>query len=51
MGERTGLDYPSVVAVARWMDLTPDVMSQVRQLELGAMTAYTGKEIETILYG
>ena len=51
MGERTGLDYTAVVCVAQFLGYDADVFQQVRYLELGAMTAYSGKDIGTVLDG
>ena len=53
MGEQTGIDYTAVFAVARVlkMDATPDLLEQIRLLELGALTAIRGGDIETLLNG
>lgn len=51
MGERTGLDYTAVIALAKYLKHKPDIFMQVRYLELGAMTAYSGKELEVLIDG
>lgn len=51
MGDRIGLDYTAVVSVAQFMGHDRDVFQQVRYLELGAMMAYGGKDIEALLDG
>lgn len=51
MGERIGLDYTAIVSVATFMGFKPEVMQQVRYLEIGALIAYRGKELETVLDG
>jgi len=50
-GDRVGLDYTAVVSVAQFMGLGSEIMPQIRYLELGALTAFCGKELETIFDG
>jgi len=49
MGGRVGLDYAAVVAVAQFRGCKPDVMEQVRYLEMGALIAYANKDLEAVL--
>jgi len=51
MGERIGLDYTAVVCMAQFLGHPPEIMQQIRYLELGALTAYGGKALESILDG
>lgn len=51
MGERLGLDYSAVVSVAQFLGYGSEVFQQLRYLELGALTAYNGKALETLLDG
>jgi hypothetical protein len=51
MGQRIGLDYTAVVAVARFCGHDHTVLIDIRHLELGAMIAYMGKDLESVLDG
>jgi len=51
-GHRTGLDYTAVIALADVMGCkTPDTLNFIRYLELGAIMAYMGKTLESVLNG
>jgi len=51
MGQLTGLDYAAVVAVAKWRGLDPEIMNEIKCLELGALAAFNDGDIESILHG
>ena len=51
MGQRTGLDYTAVICVAQFLGYDTDVFQQIRYLELGAMTAFSGGKLSEVLGG
>lgn len=51
MGGRIGLDYSAVVALAQYQGHPPDIMQQIRYIEMGALIAYGGKDLEAVLNG
>lgn len=51
-GARSGLDYAAVCALAHIRGVAdPQTLEFVRYLEMGALTAHYGKELEYILNG
>jgi Phage related hypothetical protein (DUF1799) len=52
MGQRTGLDYSAVLSLAMLYGVNDhDTFDQVQSLELGALAAYMGKTLESLLNG
>jgi hypothetical protein len=52
MGDRMGLDYSAVIALAGVYGIAdPETIDYIRNLELGAMVAYMGKDLGYILDG
>lgn len=50
MGQRTGLNYASVIALASVLGCADeDTISGVQSLELGSIAAYAGKDINSLL--
>lgn len=50
MGSRTGLDYTAVISVIQFLGVDVS-LEHIRYLELGALTAYGGKELEAVFDG
>ena len=51
IGDRYALDYTAIVCVAQFMGHDPGILQEIRFLEIGALAAFNGRDLETLIYG